>query len=69
MIMSNYSLTHIPDTMQYAVINTTAGVVYECENYRSALNLRRETGGVIVNARSTLGIIQIIRYRKAWNNY
>lgn len=67
--MSTYSLTHIPDTMNYAVINTTAGVVYECENYKSALNLRRETGGVIVNARSTLGIIQIIKYRKAWNNY
>ena len=67
--MSTYSLTHIPDTMKYAVINTTAGVVYQCENYKSALNLRRETGGVIVNARSTLGIIQIIKYRKAWNNY
>lgn len=67
--MSKYSLTTIPDTMNYAVINTDTGVVYECENYRSALNLRRETGGVIVNARSTLGIIQIIRYRKAWNNY
>lgn len=67
--MSNYSLTTIPDTMNYAVINTHTGVVYECENYRSALNLRRETAGVIVNARSTLGIIQIIRYRKAWNNY
>lgn len=67
--MSNHSLTTIPDTMNYAVINTDTGVVYECENYRSALNLRRETGGVIVNAHSTLGIIQIIRYRKAWNNY
>lgn len=69
MIMSTCSLTHIPDTMKYAVINTTSGVVYQCENYKSALNLRRETGGVIVNAHSTLGIIQIIKYRKAWNNY
>lgn len=67
--MSNYSLTTIPDTMNYAVINTDTGVVYECENYRSALNLRREIGGVIVNSHSTTGIILIVKYRKAWNNY
>lgn len=67
--MPNHSLIAIPDNMNYAVINTDIGVVYECENYKSALNLRRETGGIIVNARSALGVIQIVRYRKAWNNY
>lgn len=67
--MSTYSLTAIPDNMNYAVINTDTGVVYECENYKSAINLRRETGGIIVNARSALGVIQIVRYRKVWNNY
>lgn len=67
--MPTYSLTAIPENMNYAVINTDTGVVYECENYKSALNLRRETGGIIVNARSALGVIQIVRYRKAWNNY
>ncbi len=55
--------------MNYAVINTTAGVVYQCENYLSALKLRRETGGVIVNAHSTTGITLIVKYRKAWNSY
>lgn len=65
---SKYSYINIPDSMNYAVIHLDSGLVYECENYNSAIKLRQEIGGVIVNANSTLGVLQIIKARRKWLN-
>lgn len=65
---SKYSYLNIPDGMNYAIVHLDSGLVYECENYKSAINLRQEVGGVIVNANSTLGVLQIIKARRKWLN-
>lgn len=67
--MSNkYSWMVIPHSMAYAVVHSGSGLVYQCENYKSALNLRHEVGGVIVNAHSLTGMLLITRSRRAWLN-
>lgn len=63
---SKYSWMNFPKSMAYAVVHPGSGLVYECENYNSALNIRHEVGGVIVNANSLTGMLLITRNRRKW---
>lgn len=65
---SKYSWMNFPKSMAFAVIRPASGLVYECENYKSALNLRNEVGGVIVNVQSLTGMLLITRCRRKWLN-
>lgn len=65
--MSNLRLH---SSTKYAVINVERGIVFECENYHSALNLRREIHvGTIWNLQSPLGLIQVARAQKVAKTY
>lgn len=65
---SKYSWMVFPSSMAYAVVHSGSGLVYQCENYTSALNIQRDVGGVIVNAHSLTGMLLIIRSRRKWLN-
>lgn len=64
---NKYSWMSIPKTMEYAVV-LDSDLVFQCENYNSAINLRKEVGGVIVNAQSLTGMLLITRCRRKWLN-
>lgn len=65
---NKYSWMNFPNSMAYAVVHSGSGLVYQCENYKSALNLRHDVGGVIVNAQSLTGMLLITRCRRKWLN-
>lgn len=54
--------------MAFAVVHPASGLVYECETYKSAVSLRNEVGGVIVNVQSLTGMVLITRCRRKWLN-
>lgn len=64
---NKYSWMSIPKTMEYAVV-LDSDLIFQCENYNSAVNLRKEVGGVIVNAHSLAGVLLITRARRRWLN-